>query len=77
MKVFQLISALDGSRSGVFTSADIPALLDICTDAKVSDDDYVLILIEDIDSKPYASRAPLCTVRQLREVHAAPQENIK
>ena len=66
MKVYQVVSSRDGTRSECFSAENYAqvaiSLKMAASDNKLLLDDYVLVLVEDADSKPYASRAPMMRV---------------
>lgn len=66
MKIYQLISAADGSRSPVLTTESLQALAEklapVVEKNPERGNDYVLLLIEDADGQPFSSRAPLMHV---------------
>jgi len=73
VKIYQVVSATDGSRSEPFSTASLTDLA-IIADALPDDrkDDYVLMLIEDADGSPFMSRAPMMTMRTIAERYGNP-----
>lgn len=66
MKIYQIVSATDGSRSEPFSIASFEDLAPVLARISAEDapilDDYVLVLVEDADGQPFASRAPMMRV---------------
>ena len=63
MKIYQLVNPQDGTRSEVFSCSSFALLAqEIRTQADTRPEVlewFVLVLLEDADSKPFVSRAPL------------------
>lgn len=75
MKLYQIVSASDGTRSEVFSCESLQQLAlhlknPVEADASFGNH-YVLVLVEDADGKPFASRAPMMRVSSIVEMFGA------
>lgn len=71
VKIYQVVSAEDGSRSEPFSTGSILELAEIAKALPDErKDDYVLMLIEDADGTPFMSRAPMMTMRTIADLYA-------
>lgn len=71
MKIYQIVSHEDGTRSETLSVASFedlaPRLVQAVKEAPLLVNDYVLVLVEDADGSPFASRAPMMLVSTVIE----------
>nr|QJB19340.1 MAG: hypothetical protein [Microvirus sp.] len=73
-KVYQLVSAADGTRSPLLTMDSLKDMAakykDLATASPESDEDpYVLIILEELNGEVHPSRAPLMRLSYLISVY--------
>lgn len=71
MKIYQMISHEDGTRSETLSAHSLEDMASrfsqAVKEAPLLADDYVLVLIEDADGSPFVSRAPMMRVSTVIE----------
>lgn len=67
MKIYQVVNSTDGTRSEAFSAPSLSSmassLAKTVADRPAVAEFYVLVLLEDADSVPFVSRAPMMRVQ--------------